>query len=185
MEYSVGIVIYGGFSLLDLAGPYEILGRAVDPGDRDQQLFAQFAVGRNKDLITCQGGIQILPQHIYPDAHIYNVLLVPGGPGCLEATRNLRLMNWLERAARLAKVVAAVGSGTFILAASRLLDNQKVANVSGLSEAYPAVQTERVEGVVKDGNILSVSTNDYGSELGMAIIAELLGSDHAEIALGG
>ncbi len=185
MEYSVGIVIYGGFSLLDLAGPYDILGRAVDQSDRDQHLFAQFTVGRNKDLITCQGGIRILPQHIYPDAHIYNVLLVPGGPGSLEATRNLRLMNWLERAARLAKVVAAVGSGTFILAASRLLDDQKVANVSGLSEAYPGVQTEHVEGVVKDGNILTVSKSDYGSELGMAIITELLGTDHTKITGNG
>jgi transcriptional regulator GlxA family with amidase domain len=185
MEYSVGIVIYGGFSLLDLAGPYEILGRAVDPSERDRQLVSQFTVGRSKDLITCQGGIQILPQHIYPDAHIYNVLLIPGGPGSLEATRNLRLMNWLERAAGLAKVIAAVGSGTFILAASRLLDNQKVANVPGLSEAYPAVQTERVEGVVKDGNIFTVSSNDYGSELGMAIITKLLGSGHADIVLGG
>jgi transcriptional regulator GlxA family with amidase domain len=179
MVYSVGIVVYGGLSLLDLAGPYEILARAVDPDDLDKHLIAQYTVGRNKDLITCQGGIQILPQHIYPDAHIYNVILVPGGPGIVEATKNLRLMNWLERAARLAKVVAAVGTGTFILAASHLLDNEKVANVSGLSETYPGVQTEDVEGVIKDGNILTVSKSDYGSELGMAIITELLGSDYA------
>lgn len=179
MGYSVGIVIYGGFSLQDLAGPYETLARAADPSDRAQQLFEQFTVGRSKDLITCHGGIQILPQHIYPDAHIYNVLLVPGGPGCIEATRNLRLMNWLKRAAKLAKTVAAVGTGTFILAASRLLDDHKVADVPGLNEAYPDVQSDRVEGVVRDGKILTVSNNGYGSELGLAIIAEILESDSA------
>jgi putative intracellular protease/amidase len=171
--YTVGIVIYDGFSLHDLAGPFEILSDAIDPRDSDRHLFAQFTVGRNKDLISSHGGIQLLPQHIYPDAHIYDVILVPGGPGSKQATKNLRLMNWLERAAKRAKVVAAVSTGTYILAAARLLGDRKVANSSGLEEAYPGIQVAHVDGVVADGPIMTVSNGDFGSELGTAIIAAL------------
>ena len=128
MAFSVGIVIYDGVSLNDLVGPYEILGKAAKQESQVGRSFDQYTVGRNKELITCDGGIQILPTHIYPDAHVYNVLIVPGGPGSLEATKNLRLMNWFSRASRLAKVVAAVGSGVLVLAASRLLDERTVAH---------------------------------------------------------
>ncbi len=177
MSFSVGIVIYDGFSLIDLVGPFEILARAANPDHQDQQLFDQYTVGRNKDLITCHGGIQILPQHIYPDAHVYNVLLVPGGPGSMDATKNLRLMNWFARAAKLAKVVAAVGTGTLVLAASRLLDDRTVAHTPELNELYPDIAIGGRSDVVRDGKIFTIGSSDYGINLGVAIISELVGKD--------
>ncbi|HET6444103.1 MAG TPA: DJ-1/PfpI family protein [candidate division Zixibacteria bacterium] len=183
MGYTVGIVIYDGFGLLDLVGPFEILTQATGPDNRGQYLFEQHTVGRNKDLVTCHGGIQILPKHIYPDAFIYDVLLVPGGPGSVAATKNLRLMNWFGRAAKLAKVIAAVGNGSFILAASGILNGKKAAYVPGLGEAYPGVLTEQAEGIVQDKKVMTVSGNDNGSALGMAIIEELLGANHVNVIL--
>lgn len=185
MGYPVGIVIYDGFSLIDLVGPYEILSQTTDPEDRSQYLFEQHTVGRNKDMVTCHGGIQILPEHIYPDAFIYDVLVVPGGPGSEAATKNLRLMNWLGRAAKLAKVIASVGNGAFILAASGILDDRNAANVPGLNDAYRGVLTDKAEGIVKDGKILTIADSNQGSELGLAIVAQHLGVDYSNAALDG
>lgn len=88
---------------------------ASDPDLPDRLLFEQYTAGRTKELVTCQAGIRIFPQHIYPDAEIYDVLLVPGGQGVANARKDLRLMNWLARAARLAKVIGAVDSVILLL----------------------------------------------------------------------
>ncbi len=170
MGYSVGILIYNGFSLRDLAGPYQIFSESFAHDKSDQPLFAQFTISRNKELVTSQGGLQIIPTHIYPDAHIYDVLLVPGGPGIAEAMRNLRLMNWLKRAARLAKVISAVGDGTFVLAASGVVEGQPVADIPGLGDAYPALHLVPGEGLVVGQNVITASDSSYGSKLGHAVL---------------
>lgn len=170
MGYSVGILIYNGFSLRDLAGPYQIFSESFALNEPDQPLFDQFTISRNKELVTCHGGLQIIPTHIYPDAHIYDVLLVPGGPGIEEAIRNLRLMNWLKRAARLAKVISAVGNGTFILASSGIVGRQPVADIPGLGDAYPALHLVPGVGIVVGQNVITASDSSFGSKLGHAVL---------------
>ncbi|GAG45944.1 unnamed protein product, partial [marine sediment metagenome] len=156
--------------LMDLALPYDILTRARRPDDQTQRAFELFTVSRSKDLVTCEGGIQILPQHIYPDAQVYDALLVPGGSGAAEAIKNLRLMNWFGRAAKLAKVVAAIGTGTLILAASGILGDRRVAYTSELDETYHQVRSSPGEEVIRDGNIITTGSSEFGVELGKAII---------------
>jgi len=170
MAFSVGIVIYDGFTLMDLALPYDLLTRARRPDDQKQRAFESFTVSRSKDLVTCEGGIQILPQHIYPDAQVYDALLVPGGSGAAEAIKNLRLMNWFGRAAKLAKVVAAFETGILILAASGLLEDRKVAYSSELNDMYPDVRSLQGEEVVRDGKIFTTGSSEFRVDLSNAFI---------------
>lgn len=176
MAFSVGIVIYDGFTLVDLAVPYDLLIQATGLNDSTQRMFELYTVSRSKDLITCEGGIQILPKHIYPDAKVYDVLLVPGGSGAPEATKNLRLMNWFGRAAKLAKVVAAIETGILILAAAGLLGGHKVAYAPELDDMYPQVRSIRGEEVVRDGKVFTVGSSEFGAALGKSIISELAGA---------
>ena len=156
---------------MDLAGPYDVLQKAMRAGESDQPLFEFHTVARTKEMVTCHGGLQIVPEHIYPDAHIYDVLLIPGGPGHQEAMINLRLLNWISRAARLARVVAATGTGTFLLAAAHLLDDQPVAAVAGLTESFSGREAQFTDSsVVKSGKILTSCTPVSGAALGQAIV---------------
>ncbi|MFZ0543838.1 MAG: DJ-1/PfpI family protein [Candidatus Promineifilaceae bacterium] len=180
MTYSVGVLIYDGFDLQDIAAPYHVLAHAASSGKPDSPLFNLYTVARTKELITCYGGAQLLPQHIYPDAEIYDVLLVPGGPGYQDALRVLRLMDWINRASRLAQVIAAVNTGIYLLAASRLLSGKTVAAVPGLTDAYPDVQVVKGDTLVQDGNILSISSYRQGEPLALAVVAELEGSKTAD-----
>jgi transcriptional regulator GlxA family with amidase domain len=175
MAFSVGIVIYNGFNLMDMAVPYDLLTRANRPDDPTQRMFELFTVSRSKELITCEGGVQILPQHIYPDAQVYDVLLVPGGSGAPEAIKNLRLMNWFGRAAKLAKVVAAIDTGNLILAVSGLLGNHMVAYSSEADGMYPQVRSMGGKEGVRDGKIFTTSSSEFGVALGKSIISELDG----------
>jgi transcriptional regulator GlxA family with amidase domain len=171
MSFSAAILIYDGLDVLELAGPYNVLARATRPGTSEQPLFHIHTVARTKDTVICHGGLQLVPEHIYPDAHIYDAIFVPGGPGYQEAMANLRLVNWINRAARLARVVAASGTGAFLLAAAHLLDDQSAAAVAGLAEAFPAVQPVTDSSVVISGKMLTSGGPAFGEALGQAIIA--------------
>jgi len=176
MSYSVGILLYDGVDLLQIAAPFHSLAHTAKSGRPDSPLFSLYTVARTKELVTCFGGVKILPDHIYPDAKIYDVILVPGGPGYEEALKILRLMDWINRASKLAEVVAAVDTGVYLLAASRLLNGQRVAAVPGLTEIYPGVQLIEDETVVESGKIFTISTHHHGPDLALAIVSELEGN---------
>lgn len=165
MTYSAGFLIYDGFDLQDLAVPYSTLAHSPH--------FTLHTVARTKEIVSCYGGAQLLPDHIYPDAEIYDVIFIPGGPGYQEALKILRLMNWINQASRLAQVVAAVDTGLYLLAASRLLNGQTAAAVPGLSEAYPEVNVSQNDGVVRHDKLFTIADNSHSQALALAIIDEL------------
>src|SRR5690606_25021996 len=100
---------------------------------------------------------------------------IPGGPGYRDALRVLRLMDWINRASGLAQVVAAVNTGIYLLAASRLLSGQTVAAVPGLHDAHPDLQVVESEAVVQSDKFLTISSHRAGQVLALAIIRELQG----------
>lgn len=175
MSFSVGTLIYDGVDLQEIATPISVLAHAVRPNRPETPLFSLHTVARTKELVTAFGGVKILPDHIYPDARIYDVILVPGGPGYQDALKVLRLMDWINRAAKSAEVVAAVKTGIFLLAASRLLDGQTVAAVPGFKEAYPDVAVEAGRPVVESGKIFTSAGYHHGQTLALAIVAEVEG----------
>lgn len=167
MSYTVGFLIYDGFDLQDLAVPYSILAAAGLP---ETPLFSLHTVARTKELVTAYGGMKILPDHIYPDAEIYDAILIPGGPGYEEALKVLRLMNWINQASRLAQVIAAVHTGVYLLAAARLLGGQTVAAIPGLADAYNDVEVVESDGVVRSGKLFTISKSAETTALANAII---------------
>jgi transcriptional regulator GlxA family with amidase domain len=175
MTYTAGLLIYDGFSLQDIAAPFHILAHATRPNQPETPLFTLHTVARTKEIVTCYGGLQILPDHIYPDAEIYDIILIPGGPGYQDALKVLRLMNWINQASRLAQVVAAVDTGVYLLAASRLLSSQIVAAVPGLTDSYPDLQVVEKEAVVQSDKIFTISSYRHGQALASAIVTELEG----------
>lgn len=175
MTYSIGFLIYDGFNLQDMAAPYHVLAHATRPNRPDSPLFELNTVARTKEIVTCNGGAQFLPNHIYPDAKIYDAILVPGGPGYQNALRVLRLMDWINRASKLAQVVAAVDTGIYLLAASRLLSGRTVAAVSGLTEAYPDVLIGQEDLVIQSDKIFTISNYRAAQELALSIVAEFEG----------
>ena len=179
MTFSLGFLIYDGFDLQDMAATYHILAHAHRPNRPDSPLFQLHTVARTKELVTCYGGAQFLPNHIYPDAKIYDAIIIPGGPGYQDALRVLRLMDWINKASRLAQVVAAVNTGVYLLAASRLLNGRTVAAVPGLTDAYPGVQVAQNETIVQSDKIVTIPNYHASQELALFIITELEGASIA------
>jgi transcriptional regulator GlxA family with amidase domain len=169
VSVSVAFVVYDGVDVRDLAAPYGLLAASNDAQAAGGPPFTLFTVGRTKELVTLHGGLKLLPDHIYPDAHIYDAVVVPGGPGYQEALALLRLMGWLARAARQARLVAGVGTGIFLLGAAGLLAGQSVAAVPGVQERFPAAIAVAGEAVVCSGKVVTVAGHQDGESLGRLI----------------
>ena len=86
-KWNVGVLLFDGVALLDVAGPFEVLNRArLEPGvesrrTEDGALFDVFTVAKTKEPVTATGGIVLVPRHSFADAPRIDLLLVPGGFG--------------------------------------------------------------------------------------------------------
>lgn len=165
MSHSIAFLIYNGVAFPDFTRPYDTL--LATPG------LTLHTVGRTKEIVTFDTGLQRLPDHIYPDAHIYQAIIVPGGPGWQEAAANLRLLQWLTRAARLAHIIAAIGDGVRLLAAAALLNNQTAAGPTTWAETYPAVTFLPNQPLVESDKYLTIPSAETGNELGQAVAHRL------------
>ena len=165
MSHSVAFLIYDGVAFADFARPYDTLSNTAG--------LTLHTVARTKEIVTLDSGLQLLPDHIYPDAHIYQAIIIPGGPGWQEAAANLRLLQWLTRAARLAQVIAAIGDGVRLLAAAGLLNGQTAAGDPAWREHYPAVTFQPDQRLIDSGKYLTAPSAETGKALGQAVAHHL------------
>jgi transcriptional regulator GlxA family with amidase domain len=166
---SVAFLVYDGVDPRQLVEPFVWLAEASQNAESAGPRFNLFTVGRTKDVVTLSGGLRLLPDHIYPDAYIYDVIVVPGGPGAEAVSSLLRMMQWIGRASRQARLVCGVGSGLLLLGAAGLLAGQTVVAWPGLQERFPAIGTLAAEPIVRSGKLLTAAGHEQGAELGRLI----------------
>lgn len=110
-----------------------------------------------------------------------HTLVVVGGEGVLhECTPELT--RWIRRSAARSRRIFSVGSGTFMLASTGLLDGKRVTthwhHVDRLAKQFPRLQVEKEPIYVKDANVYSSAGVAAGIDMALALIEEDFG--HAE-----
>jgi cyclohexyl-isocyanide hydratase len=119
--FTVGIVLYPEFDLLDVAGPYEVFtffdGAVID---RNVQVVT---VAEQKSPVKAAGGLMVTPGFDFHGCPPLDMLFVPGaGPGMKTTIGNDRFLEFLRAAAHDARYVTSVCTGGILLAAAGLLD---------------------------------------------------------------
>jgi transcriptional regulator GlxA family with amidase domain len=112
----VAIVLYPRFTALDVVGPYEVLSRI--PGV--EVVFVAEEPGPVADKI----GSLTLPAVSLEDVTSPDLVLVGGGPGQPTQATEGRLRAWLRAVDQTSTWMAAVGTGTLVLAEAGLLDGR-------------------------------------------------------------
>ncbi|MCA9673634.1 MAG: helix-turn-helix domain-containing protein, partial [Myxococcales bacterium] len=113
-----------------------------------------------------------------------DTLIVAGGPGTRRAAGDPAIVAAIARAARRARRVASVCTGTFVLAAAGLLDGKRAtthwAYCDRLAAMFPAVRVERDPIFVHDGRLWTSAGVTAGMDLALALVE----ADHGrEVAL--
>jgi cyclohexyl-isocyanide hydratase len=175
MSQSISIVmpVYDGVTQLDFTGPHQFLSRTPDLDVRVASLGGQpitadrltFANLEDLDAIeSC------------------DVLLVPGGGGCIDAIENDLFIKEISRLGATARYLTSVCSGSLILGAAGLLTGRRAACHWAWRDLLPVFGAIADDGrIVRDGNILSGGGVTAGIDFVLALIAELRGQRVAEM----
>jgi len=184
----VAILLYPGVQSLDVTGPTEVFSTATrllaarglpDPG------YEVVTIARAPGPVRTSSGLRLTPDGPLPrTATPIDTLIVPGGEGREQAGRDETLLRWLRRAPSRSRRVAAVCTGSFLLAAAGLLDGRRAtthwAYARRLAREHPAVEVDPDPIFVRDGSVWTSAGVTAGIDLALAMVEEDL---DREIAL--
>ena len=183
-KWNVGVLLFEGVALLDVAGPFEVLNRArLEPGvesrrTEDNTLFDVFTVAKTSEPVTATGGIVLVPRYGFADAPRIDLLLVPGGFGTRPLLQDAETIDWIRRTAAAARRTASVCTGALLLARAGLLDGRRATTHWGafglLASLARDVTVDRDARFVDDGVMTSAGVAS-GMDLALHIVETLFG----------
>lgn len=170
---TIGMVMYPGFTLLDLAGPQTAFGLNG----------TTHLIWKNMDPVPTDMGISLNPTRTFANApENLDVLFVPGGFGTVDAMQDPEIIEYLARAGKTARYVTSVCTGSVILGMAGLLDGYRAATHWGFYEPLEALgATPSHDRVCIDRNRISGGGVTAGVDFGLKVIAEINGVRAAEI----
>ena len=170
---SVVMPVYDGVTQLDFTGPHQFLSRTPDLNIRVASLGGQ--------SITADG-LTFANLEDLTSIESCDVLLVPGGGGCIAAIENDLYLEQIVRLGATASYLTSVCSGSLILGAAGFLNGRRAACHWAWRELLPSFGAIVDESrIVRHGNILSGGGVTAGIDFVLALIAELRGQRVAEM----
>jgi cyclohexyl-isocyanide hydratase len=163
--FTVGMLLYPGFTLLDLAGPHGALGMHG----------TTFLLSKTRAPVATDGGLSLNPTTLFADCpRDLDVLFVPGGIGTNDAMKDQEIVGFLARAGATARYVTSVCSGSLLLGVAGLLDGYRAATHWACYDALEATgATAARERVVVDGNRMTGGGGTAGIDFGLRLLAQL------------
>lgn len=166
------IPLYEGVTPLDFVGPYQLLHALPDINitlaalDGNEVLADGLTFGALGNLARIEG---------------CDILLVPGGLGCIPALETPRFLAEIRRLAKGAVYVTSVCTGSLILAAAGLLGGRRAGCHWAFRELLGAFGAIPDAGrVVHDGKYITGGGVTAGTDFALSLIAELRGEAAAQ-----
>lgn len=160
----IAMVIYPGFTLLDMAGPQYFLGGLMGA--------KVHLVAETMDPVTSDTKVSVLPTATFETCpKKIDILFFPGGgDGTLVAMQNKKLMEFTGARAGPETMLTSVCTGSMILAAAGLLKGKRATahwSVRELLADFGAIPVN--ERVVVDGNVVTGAGVSAGLDFGLRI----------------
>jgi len=163
----IAILLFPRLTALDAVGPYEVL-RSL-PGGRITFVAADPGPQR-----TDHGALALVADHPLDAAPAPDVVVVPGGPGEVDARQDPRVIEWLRQTHETSTWTTSVCTGSLILGAAGLLAGRRAtSHWTALDElaTYGAAPVE--ERVVVDGKIVTAAGVSSGIDMALWLAAQL------------
>lgn len=172
---SVVIPLYDGFTALDVIGPYQML--AFTPGIHVQLAAATLGpVQDDQGTLTLEATVEL------SDVARADVVVVPGGPGTVEALAG-PLPEWLREAHTHTRWTTSVCSGSILLAAAGLLSGLPATthyrHLDTLA-MFGAIPTPKRVVEVLDARIITAAGVSSGIDMALRLVELLCGRSIAE-----
>jgi len=166
----VGILVFDGVTLLDVAGPSEVFTEASRFG-ADYEVLLYSADGQN---VVSSTGMRFAVDAAAAEAGPLEIALVAGSDDFPAHPVSPELAGAARTLAGRARRTASICTGTFILAAAGLLDGRRATThwheTKVLARAHPAIEVEPDAIYVQDGPIFSSVGITAGIDLALALV---------------
>ncbi|MET1015221.1 MAG: DJ-1/PfpI family protein [Leifsonia flava] len=177
--HRVGILVFDGMKLLDMAGPADVLSEANVFG-ANYEVRMVSADGRD---VRSSVGLRIPVEDAVTAGVGFDTVLVAGGAllpvGAVSDSLAAAAHELSSRAAR----TASICTGAFVLAAAGLLDGKRATthwkHVRELARRHPHIRVEPDAIVVRDGSTYSSGGVTAGIDLALALVEEDGGVEQA------
>ena len=178
-KVKVGIVLFNEVEVLDFAGPYEVFSLATKGKEK---IFEVQTVSETGEVISARNGLKIVPDLIFKDELIFDILIVPGGYGAEEIEiKNPTMIEWIKLQQKKVEILASVCTGALLLAEAGILDNKKATthwmDYDRLEKEYPRVEVVRGVKFVDEGHIVTSGGISAGINMSFHIIKRLFGAE--------
>jgi transcriptional regulator GlxA family with amidase domain len=166
----VGILVFDGVKLLDVAGPSEVFSEANRFGaDYEVRLYSP-----DGQAVASSTGMRISVDAAATDSGPLELTLVAGGDILPTHPVSAELAEAARTLAGRARRTASICTGAFILAAAGLLDGRRATthwqHATTLARAYPGIDVEPDAIYVEDGPVLTSAGVSAGIDLALALV---------------
>jgi cyclohexyl-isocyanide hydratase len=175
---TIGILIFPEVEELDFVGPFEVLSyvNKIRPESTTVRLIAE-----NHGTTRAFNGMRIIPDMTLRDSPTFDIIVVPGGKGRIEAMKSAAIREFIRSQAIAAKYIASVCTGAFLLAEAGLLKGKQATTYHTAFSELESYSVHLVRSkVVRDGKIVTSGGVSSGLELGLYLLKELFGVSLAQ-----
>jgi transcriptional regulator GlxA family with amidase domain len=171
----VAFVAVENMLAMDLAGPAEVLAQANRVREPRAPLYELVYLSRRGGTVRTVSDIDVVTRPLSSIAPAsIDTLIVAGGRLVGEALRDVKVIEWIARAAPKVRRVCSVCTGSFLLAAAGLLDGRRAAThwdyAREFRARFPTVRLELDPIFVRDGRIWTSAGVSSGIDLALALV---------------
>lgn len=174
---TIGVLIYEKFETLDVFGPIQMFGSALEK-------FQITTVAETCRQVTSRHGQSVKVDHTFADNLDYDLILVPGGPGTWNEIDNAKVLDWIRLASTKAEVVMSVCTGAALLAKAGVLENRAATTnkmeFDWVTQFGNNVDWQGRARWVGDGKLFTSSGVSAGMDMSLAVIEHLWDAQTAE-----
>ncbi|MFW5418290.1 DJ-1/PfpI family protein [Nocardiopsis sp. CNT-189] len=169
------IVLFEGFTGLDVVGPYEVLSRL--PGAE-----TVLAAERPGPVRTDTGALGVVADVSLAEAGAADIVLVPGGPGQEALMEPGPLHEWLREADAGSSWTVSVCTGSLVLAAAGLLEGRRATTHWAAMDRLAGYGVVPVrERVVQDGKYVTGAGVSAGVDMALELAGRIEGDLFAQM----
>jgi transcriptional regulator GlxA family with amidase domain len=187
---SVAFILLPEFTLLAFSSFVEVLRLSADRLDGSRQVHCHWTIlGPSLAPIKSSCGAEIRPWEIFSENDEFDYIVVVGGLVKGHPLVDPAVLKYLQRAGRNGRNIVALCTGTFILAAARLLNGHR-ASVHWVHEAefkslYPNVALNRGTLFSVSPRRITCSGGAAGADLAAYVVSRHFGIGPARKAMVG
>lgn len=179
----VGILIYDGVNLLQLAAPHSTFSVASlpshEPDKLPTKLFNVFTFSEEVNVLETEHGAFITPDYDLESVPMIDILIVPGGNGVKRIRQEDSIIKYINEFHEEMEIIGTISNGARIIALTGLANGRRMTTskdyIEEFSKEFPEIKVVSGFRYLDDDIIVSSAGPSSGLDLGLYIVYKMFG----------